>query len=310
MVRLSPRVHLVRADNPSPLTLSGTNTYILGSGDGSAVCIDPGPPMRAHIDAILTSLQRLKLRLEAIAVTHGHPDHAPGASMLSDATGACVYGHRLAQFARTAVLADGDLLQFGNGGLRALDTPGHTFDHLCYYFVQEAALFAGDVILGEGTVVIAPPGGAMRPYQATLRRLAKDFSQAHRIYGGHGPPIDDPAAKLQEYIDHRQLRENEIVGALGDAPQTIPQLVRRIYVNVNPVLWPAAARQILAYLIALQDEGRVRAIGAAQQPTAQEASLLSPSWDRIMDAQSAAVAQAELGAFLHIERVDVYELIR
>lgn len=300
----------MRADNPSPLTLDGTNTYIVGSGDRSALCIDPGPAMRSHIDAILTALQALELRLVGIAVTHGHPDHAPGASVLSDDTGVPVYGHALAEYSRDAILADGDVLHFGNAHLRALDTPGHTFDHLCYLFDDEQALFAGDVILGKGTAVIAPPGGAMRPYQATLMRLAKDCSQVLRIYGGHGPPIDDPASTLQEYINHRQLRENQILAALVDEGQTIPQLVRRIYVDVDPVLWPAAARQVLAYLIALQDEGRVRAVAGAQPPSAEDAVLLNSSSDCIMDAGSAAVAQAELGAFMRIDRVNLYELIR
>jgi len=300
----------VRADNPSPLTLSGTNTYIVASSDGCAVCIDPGPAMPPHIEALLSTLQDLKLRLKAIAVTHGHPDHAPGASMLADATGVAVYGHARANFPRSEILRDGELLHFGSAALRALDAPGHTFDHLCYYLDAEQALFAGDVILGEGTVVIAPPGGAMRPYQATLKRLATECLQSRRIYGGHGPTVDDPAAKLQEYISHRELRETEILAALADAPQTIPQLVRRIYVNVKHVLWPAAARQILAYLIALEDEGRVRRVATADAPAADDADILNPRPNHVIDAQSTAVEQAELGTFMRIERVDRYELVR
>jgi glyoxylase-like metal-dependent hydrolase (beta-lactamase superfamily II) len=249
------------------MTLSGTNTYIVASADGKAVCIDPGPPDETHVGAIMRALAQLNLELVAIAVTHGHPDHAPAAAMLSDATGVPAYGHARAEFPHSETLADNDILQFGKARLRAVETPGHTFDHLAFYLEDEQALFTGDVVLGEGTVVIAPPEGAMRPYQATLERLARDFAHARKIYGGHGPPVDDPAAKLQKYIAHRQLREREILTALERAPQTILQLVARIYANVDRVLWPAAERQVLAYLMALQDEWRVASISDAQSGT-------------------------------------------
>ncbi len=291
------------------MTLSGTNTYIVASGDGKALCIDPGPAMQRHIDALLAAMSELQLRLESIAVTHGHPDHAPGAELLASITKTPVYAHPRAEFPHSETLADNDTLQFGEGRLRAVDTPGHSLDHLTFYLEDEQALFTGDVVLGEGTVVIAPPGGAMRPYQATLERLAKEFAHARNLYGGHGPAIDDPAKKLREYIDHRRFRENEILLALCDRAQTIPDLVRHIYTNVNRILWPAAARQVMAYLIALEDEGRVRAIANGQPPTAEENTILNPAWDTIADAQTASVARAELGAFMNIQNVDRYELI-
>ncbi|MDQ6825889.1 MAG: MBL fold metallo-hydrolase [Candidatus Eremiobacteraeota bacterium] len=309
MVRLSRGIYRLRAPNPSAMTLSGTNTYIVASGDGKAVCIDPGPAMQHHIDAVLVAMRELELTLESIAVTHGHPDHAPGAEMLARITNTPVYAHPNAQFPHSDTLTDNDILRFGQASLRAVDTPGHTFDHLSFYLEDEQALFTGDVVLGEGTVVVAPPGGAMRPYQATLERLAKQFVQARHLYGGHGPAVDDPASKLQEYIDHRRLREKEIVLALSEKSRTIPELVRQIYANVDAILWPAAARQVLAYLIALKDEGRVRSISTGQLPTADESVILEPAWDSNVDAESAAVAQAELGAFINIQILYRYEII-
>lgn len=291
------------------MTLSGTNTYIVAGGDGKAVCIDPGPAMQRHIDALLAAIGALGLKLESIAVTHSHPDHAPGAEMLADVTKAPVYAHCRATFPHSDTLADNDTLQFGEARLRAIDTPGHTFDHLAFLLQDEQALFAGDVVLGEGTVVIAPPGGAMRPYQATLERLAKDFADAQTIYGGHGPVVHNPATKLHEYIDHRCLRESEILLALSERAQTIPELVRYIYTKVNPILWPAAGRQVMAYLIALEDEGRVRVISTERTPTADENTILNPAWDELVDSESTAVSRAELGASMNIQHVDRYELV-
>jgi glyoxylase-like metal-dependent hydrolase (beta-lactamase superfamily II) len=301
-------VTLVRAPNPSAMTLSGTNSYIV-SHDGDAVVIDPGPDIPRHLAAILESARGLGVTLRAIALTHGHPDHAPGAASLAAAANVPIYAHPQSEVARDGDLPLDDIFQAGNVALRVIDAPGHTFDHVVLYEPYERALFTGDVILGEGTVVIAPPGGAMRPYQNTLARLAREFGDARVIYGGHGERVDDAQAKIAEYIEHRRMRERELLEALSAAPQTIPELVLRIYGASRPILWPAMARQMLAYLLALEEEGRVTSAPLDAPMTSQETAIMNPPWEQIVGDEHADVIRAELGAMLHIERLHRYALL-
>lgn len=302
-------VTLVRAPNPSAMTLSGTNSYLVDCGAGAALAIDPGPPIDRHVDAIVKTAQDRGLTIRAIALTHGHPDHAPAARPLADRTGAPIYTHPRSSVDRDADLTlEGDL-RVGETALRVIDAPGHTFDHVVFYLPEERALFTGDVILGEGTVVIAPPGGAMRPYQATLRRLANEFSVARTIYGGHGPPVDDAQAKIAEYIEHRAMRERELTDALAAGEKTIPDLVLEIYGKARPVLWPAMARQMLAYLIALESEGRVASRRLDRVMTDRERWILNPPLVELVGAEQAEVIAAELGAELYLNDLYVYNLI-
>jgi glyoxylase-like metal-dependent hydrolase (beta-lactamase superfamily II) len=302
------RVARVLAPNPSPMTLDGTNSYLIDAGGGSAIAIDPGPALEAHVDALLAHAKARGLSIEAIAVTHGHPDHAPAAALLHAATSAPVYAHEAARFPHDRVLGDGDALSLGEIALRAMDAPGHARDHLVFYLDAEDVLFTGDVIVGRGTIVIAPPNGDMRAYQRTLHRLRDEFASAKRIYGGHGEAVDAPRAKIDEYIAHRERRERELLEALASGPQTVPALVERIYAEVSPVLWPAAARQMLAYLIALEREGRVSARVLARAPLAGESALLSPDLSRIVDPASLAVAAAELGVERPVHEINEYAL--
>jgi glyoxylase-like metal-dependent hydrolase (beta-lactamase superfamily II) len=305
---VTTRVTLVRAPNPSAMTLSGTNTYLIDCGDGTAVCIDPGPSMERHIDAVLVRAASMDLRIAFIALTHTHPDHAPGALLLKERTGAPIAAHAQTGFPHDSGLQDGDILRKGKAAIQVIEAPGHTFDHLVFYERHERALFTGDVVLGEGYVVIAPPNGAMRPYQQTLQRLLTEFADARVIYGGHGEPVRDPQAKLRDYIAHRRSRQQEIVVALTDGPQTIPQLVQRIYRDTNPVLWPAAARQMLAYLLALEQEGRVRSRELARPMTPEEHAILNPEWDTIVGEEHARTVEEELGAMLRLDAIRAYEL--
>jgi glyoxylase-like metal-dependent hydrolase (beta-lactamase superfamily II) len=300
-------VTLVRAPNPSAMTLSGTNSYLVDCGGGEALVIDPGPSIDRHVDALIDAAQSRALTIRAIAVTHWHPDHAPASAALAAATGACVYAHPASSVKHDRDLPlEGDL-QVGETTLRTIDAPGHTFDHVVFYLPAERALFTGDVILGEGTVVIAPPGGAMRPYQRTLQRLADEFGDARVIYGGHGPVVTDAPAKIAEYIAHRRMREEQILTALADRPQTIPELVLRIY-GPERRLWPAMARQLLAHLIALENEGRVTSRRLDRAMTAGEMSMLNPRIEEIVSADEAAIIVAELGAALRLESLDTYRL--
>jgi glyoxylase-like metal-dependent hydrolase (beta-lactamase superfamily II) len=301
-------VTLVRAPNASAMTLQGTNSYLLDCGGGEALIIDSGPNIERHLQALIDAAAAKALRVRVIALTHGHPDHSAGASRLAEMTGASVYAHPNSNVEHNADLPLEANLRIGAIALRTIDAPGHTYDHAIFYLPQERALFTGDTILGEGTTVIAPPGGAMRPYQRTLQRLADEFGDACIIYGGHGPVVTDAQAKIAEYIAHRRMREQQILDALSEGPQTIPDLVRRIYSPDRQVLWPAMARQILAHLIALEDEGRIVSEPAQVAMTAEEHAMLNPRIEEIVGPEAAAIIVAELGTELRLESLRLYRI--
>jgi glyoxylase-like metal-dependent hydrolase (beta-lactamase superfamily II) len=295
MVTLGERVARLRANNPSPMTLDGTNGYVVRAGPRSLVAIDPGPVDDAQRDAFLAAARASGAAYAAILVTHGHPDHFPGAAPLAAATGAPVYAHPAARFPHDRALADGERLAFDDATFTVLHAPGHAHDHLVFVLDEERALFTGDVVIGTGTVVVAPPGGEMRAYQRTLHRLRDEYGDARAIYGGHGPEIRDVRAKLDEYIAHRELRERQIADALAAGATTIPEILERVYADTDRRLWPAAARQILAYLIALESEGSLRSEPVGREPTAREAALLNPDLSKLGEDLNAEVIRAELG---------------
>jgi glyoxylase-like metal-dependent hydrolase (beta-lactamase superfamily II) len=302
------RIGLVRAPNPSAMTLTGTNSYVIDAGGGKALVIDPGPLHEGHVDALIDNARSRGLTIAAIALTHGHPDHAPAAAVLARRTKAIVYAHPHSEVPHDENLPLDADWRIGELTLRVIDAPGHTFEHVIFYEPQEAALFTGDVILGEGTVVIAPPGGAMRPYMNTLARLRDEFPNARRILGGHGPVVERAQEKIAEYISHREFRQNELLEALREGPQTIPELVQRIYGETRRILWPAAARQMLAYLMPLTQEGVVHAVSIDRPLTAEETAILNPSWESIVGAEHAPLIEAELGAMLKLDRIYEYRL--
>ena len=173
-------VTLVRANNPSAMTLTGTNSYVIDCGDGEALVIDPGPPFEEHLRGLIGAAASQGLKIAAIVLSHAHPDHAMGAPHLSAATGAPVYAHPRSRAPHDVDLPLESDLRVGANALKCIDAPGHSDDHAIFYLEAQAALFTGDTILGEGTTVIAPPGGALRPYQHTLQRLADEFpASAH-----------------------------------------------------------------------------------------------------------------------------------
>lgn len=263
-VRLSPLVQRVTAPNHGMMTGPGTNTYLVGNAE--VAVIDPGVDKAGHLDAVLAAAPG---PVRWILVTHTHPDHSPGAATLSARTGAPVHGHRIRlqgkrdkRFRADVLLDDGDVIRGEDFTLRALHTPGHAADHLCYQLDEENSLIAGDQVMDGATVVIAPPDGDMADYLASLERL-KTLG-LDTLLPAHGDPLKPAAEVLQSVIDHRLEREAQVLAGLEDAgqPQTAMQLVKRIYTDVPALLHPMAARSVTAHLDKLLADGRVDRAGS------------------------------------------------
>ena len=238
-------IALVRAPNPSPYTLDGTNTWIVGRDP--AWVVDPGPALGAHVSAVAAAV-RERGGAGGIALTHDHPDHAEGAGALRDALGGPPVG-AMRWPGATDRLADGD----GFGPLRALHVPGHAEDHLV--FVAGDGAFTGDAVLGEGSVFIAPGGGSLAAYLDGLRRL-RALGLA-RLYPGHGPAIEDPAAKLDEYVAHRLEREQRVHAAWAAGARSDDELLAAAWDGIPAGLRLPATWTLHAHLDKLRAEGRL-----------------------------------------------------
>ncbi|RVT86566.1 MBL fold metallo-hydrolase [Rhodobacteraceae bacterium CCMM004] len=277
VVDLGGGVRRVLAPNPSPMTLHGTNTYLVGTG-GSVAVIDPGPDDPAHLDAVLAALDGA--RVSHILVTHAHRDHAPLARPLSRATGAPVlaFGDARAgrsdrmialagaaalaggegvdaDFAPDTTLADGSEVAGEGWTLTALWTPGHMGNHMC--FALGETVFTGDHVMGWASSLVSPPDGDLTDFMESCARLARH--SARRFLPGHGAPVEDPAQRLDWLVRHRRAREVQILDALAPAPATAAALTARIYTDIAAALLPAAERNVLAHLIDLEARSRVRA---------------------------------------------------
>jgi glyoxylase-like metal-dependent hydrolase (beta-lactamase superfamily II) len=256
------KVQVFLADNPSPLTGRGTNTYVVGQGD--VVVIDPGPHDTVHLrrvaDAVLHQGQAA-----AVLLTHHHLDHSDSAIAFARLLGVplAAFPHPEAP-ALDRELADGDELPFGGGSLKAVHTPGHTRDHLCFWLAEDRTLFAGDLVAGEGFIVIDPPDGDMSQYLDSLRR-ARDLDPAV-IRPGHGPEVKAAKAYLESYIAHRLQREAKVLGALGQDPRIVPQLLPVAYDDTPEAMYPIATRSLVAHLEKLVRDGRVEIISSGPEP--------------------------------------------
>ncbi|MBF9036307.1 MBL fold metallo-hydrolase [Rhodobacterales bacterium HKCCE2091] len=270
MEELEPGLRRLRAPNASPMTHSGTNTYLLGT-TGLAV-IDPGPDDPAHLDAILSAVAPGQ-HVAAILVTHSHLDHSPLARSLSRVTGAPVLAAGDSGFGRSARmealaragligggegvdadfvpdrrLAHGEVVQGPGWRVEALATPGHMANHLA--FAWNGAVFTGDVVMGWSTSVVSPPDGDMTAFYATLDLLSARDDRVY--YPGHGDPVETPAARVAELRDHRRARETAILDALAAGPADAATLAARIYTDTDPRLMPMATRNVLAHLLDLE----------------------------------------------------------
>jgi glyoxylase-like metal-dependent hydrolase (beta-lactamase superfamily II) len=250
-------VFRVLAPNPGPFTLEGTNTWVVGR-DPCAV-IDPGPEDEGHVRAVA----RAAGPVEAILVTHGHPDHAPGAGELARLTGAPVFAMKPND--GDVRLKDDQEIEVGGARLRCIRTPGHAADHVAFYEEESRALFTGDAVLGRGTTVVNPPEGDLAAYLRSLTRMQE--LAARTIYPGHGPTVFDAPAKLEEYVEHRAMRERQVLEAIQAGHVRIADMVPVIYAEYPVALHELAARQVLAQLTKLEREGRVARKGNAETGT-------------------------------------------
>ncbi|HSF96015.1 MAG TPA: MBL fold metallo-hydrolase [Thermohalobaculum sp.] len=276
---VAPGVRRVTCRNPSPMTFSGTRSYLVGEGE--VALIDPGPAAPEHMAALAAAL-RPGERIAHIFVTHSHVDHSPGASAIAEATGAPVHGfgphgaglsetmRRLKRdgvdlgggeggdggFAPDNPMAEGETVGGRSWALTALHTPGHLSNHISLVLEGTGTLFTGDTVMGWATTLVSPPEGDMAAFMATLRMLAGRTED--RLYlPGHGHPVRDPAAMLAFQIAHREERMAQILARLQAGPADAGALAGAIYTDVDSRLLPAARRNVLATLIGLMDEGRV-----------------------------------------------------
>ena len=274
-----PLVRRVLAANASPYTYTGTQTYVIGAGAEVAV-IDPGPAGTGvaghadtngagHIEAILAAIGSAKLI--AIMCTHTHRDHSPAAAPLKAATGAPIIGCAPLvleddgpradaafdpTYAPDRILVDGERLSGDGWTIEAVATPGHTSNHLCYSLVESGALFTGDHVMAWSTSVVSPPDGDMADYMQSLQKLHDREDRV--LYPAHGPAVDKPRQLVRGMLGHRRQREAQILRLLGEAPQAIPQMVAAMYKGLDPRLTGAAGRSVLAHLLDLERQGRVK----------------------------------------------------
>lgn len=258
VTELARGVRRLVAPNPGMMTGPGTNTYLLGEQD--IAVIDPGPAIDSHIDSIVAAAHGA---IRWILVTHTHPDHSPGATMLARATGAILIGrpapdgrHQDPSFLPERIPEDGETLAMADFTLEAIHTPGHASNHLCYRHAALKWLFTGDHIINGSTVVIDPPDGDMAAYLRSLAKLKHHDIAA--IAPGHGELMHNPVEVIDWLVDHRLQREAKVHDAVVAHPDlTLDLLVRHVYDEVDPALHPVAERSLLAHLEKLEAESRV-----------------------------------------------------
>jgi endoribonuclease LACTB2 len=267
--RWSADVLVVRGQNPGPFTGPGTNTYLVGRGPRPFL-LDTGAGVPSYMPLLEKALcdEHGSDGPGDLLITHVHGDHIGGARDVLERFGRRQVakhpwpGRDERYELELTPIRPGDVFRAEGVTLRAIHTPGHALDHICFYLEEERALFTGDVVLGAGTTVIPLDGGDMADYLASLERMLE--LPLERIYPGHGPLVADPRAKLTEYLEHRRERERQIVSAVRGGATTVMAMVERIYVETPRALWPAAGQSVLSHLLKLERERRaVRSRDAA-----------------------------------------------
>jgi glyoxylase-like metal-dependent hydrolase (beta-lactamase superfamily II) len=257
------RAICIRGDNASPLTGSGTNTWLLHGAE--PVLIDAAQNVEAYAQRVADALEADQpgAALRRVLVTHAHSDHIGGVEAIQRRWPQAVFS-KLPDPERDAKygvawtpIADEAVIKAGDGVLWAIHTPGHAPDHLCYFEPRSSTLFCGDLLVNGGTIMIpVSAGGNLAHYMQSLKRILE--LQPRRALAGHGEPIENPGALIRAYIGHRLMREQQILDVLGKGPASVEDIVRRVYQTLQPELGKAAAENVLAHLLKLRGEGRAR----------------------------------------------------
>ena len=267
---------VITADNASPMTFTGTRSYILGTDN--LIVIDPGPDSTQHFNAIMEYIGERKLT--DIILTHSHVDHSPLSRRLKNETGASIIGFGSADEARTSFMKrlsssldlggeegidrdlvldkkvhDKQLLKINNYSIEVVHTPGHLSNHICLSIKEKKALFSGDHVMGWATTLISPPDGDLGSFMRSLDKLSERDEQIY--YPGHGKPLREPRKMVLDQIAHRRDREKQILSSITKISRTPAEIVDHVYVDLNPMLKPAAVRNVLAHLIDLYEQGNI-----------------------------------------------------
>jgi glyoxylase-like metal-dependent hydrolase (beta-lactamase superfamily II) len=248
---VAPYLRRVLAPNPGPMTLEGTNTWLVGDPAGPVIVVDPGPEDAGHRARLLEAASG---GVAAVLLTHRHTDHSAGAPALATAVQGCPV-HAIDPSYRLSggALGDGDQLRTGGARLRVVTTPGHTADSCSVLLHGDdgvVRLLTGDTVLGRGTSVIAAPDGDLSAYLGSLDRLSRLVRDegVSELLPGHGPRVADPAARLAAYSQHREERLNQVRAALREGARTVQQVLDQVYGEVDATVRPAAEQSVRAQL--------------------------------------------------------------
>jgi len=249
-------VSCVLASNPGPMTLQGTNTWVLRGAGGSAtrsVVVDPGPLDEAHRYAVRAAAGDVA----AVLLTHRHADHSEGAAAFAEWVGCGVRSADPAFRVGADGLDEGDVVEVDGLTVQVLATPGHTSDSVSLLLPEDGLLLTGDTVLGHGTSVVAHPDGRLGPYLESLRRLRglAAAGAVRRLLPGHGPVLDDPLAVLDGYLQHREQRLEQVRQAVAAGARSARAVVETVYAEVDPAVWPAAELSVAAQLEYLEAGG-------------------------------------------------------
>ncbi|MEU1414149.1 MBL fold metallo-hydrolase [Streptomyces sp. NPDC005731] len=250
----------VLAPNASPMTLDGTNTWIVSEPDSElAVVIDPGPLDDGHLRHVIDTAEKSGKRIALTLLTHGHPDHAEGAVRFAELTGTGVRALDPALRLGDEGLGHGDVVTVGGLELRVVPTPGHTADSLCFHLPADRAVLTGDTVLGRGTTVVAHPDGRLGDYLDSLRRLRSLTVDdgVHTVLPGHGPVLEDAQGAVEYYLAHRAHRLAQVETAVENGHRAPDEVVAHVYADVDRSLWPAAELSVRAQLDYLREHGLI-----------------------------------------------------